>query len=146
MRTGFPFLDDGGPVLAFAHRGGARHPDLPGLENTRAAFAHAVAQGYRYLETDVHVTRDGVLVAFHDALLERVTDGSGRLEELTSADLAALRVAGREAVPTLAELVAAFPSARFNIDLKTDRAIEPLAACIRDHGLHGSAISALLYS
>ena len=136
LTTGFPFLDEDGPVLAFAHRGGARHPDLPGLENTRTAFAHAVGLGYRRLETDVHVTRDGVLVAFHDTLLERLTDGVGSIEELTWNELSRLRVAGRETVPTLSELVTAFPDARFNVDLKTDRAVEPLAAYVSDHGLH----------
>jgi glycerophosphoryl diester phosphodiesterase len=136
MRTGFPFLDDGGPVLAFAHRGGARHPELAGLENTSAAFAHAVALGYTYLETDVHVTRDGVLVAFHDALLERVTDGSGRVEELAAADLAEVRVSSREPVPTLAALVAAFPEQRLNIDLKSAAAVAPLATFVAEHGLH----------
>jgi glycerophosphoryl diester phosphodiesterase len=136
MRTGYPFLDDGGPVLAFAHRGGARHPDLAGLENTYAAFAHAVAAGYRYLETDVHVTRDGVLVAFHDTWLERVTDGAGSIEKLDSVALAELRVAGSERVPTLDSLVAAFPGHRFNIDLKSDAAAAKLAAYVRDHALH----------
>jgi glycerophosphoryl diester phosphodiesterase len=136
MRTGFPFLDAGGPVLAFAHRGGARHPDLAGLENTFAAFAHAVSLGYTYLETDVHVTRDGVLVAFHDALLERVTDGTGSVEAFDSAALGEIRVAGREPVPTLASLVAAFPEARFNIDLKADGAVAPLAAFVHEHSLH----------
>jgi glycerophosphoryl diester phosphodiesterase len=133
MRTGHPFLDEGGPVLAFAHRGGARHPDLDGLENTRAAFAHAVALGYRYLETDVHVTRDGVLVAFHDALLHRVTDGVGRVEELDSHRLARIRVGAREPVPTLADLLSAFPGARFNLDLKSAGAVAPLAAFVREH-------------
>ena len=136
MTTGFPFLDDGGPVLAFAHRGGARHPDLPGLENTRAAFAHAVALGYHYLETDVHVTRDGVLVAFHDALLERVTDGAGTVGALDASALDAVRVGGREPVPILVDLVRAFPGARFNIDLKSDGAAAPLAALILENGLH----------
>jgi glycerophosphoryl diester phosphodiesterase len=136
VTTGYPFLDDHGPVLAFAHRGGARHPDLVGVENTRAAFAHAVALGYTYLETDVHVTRDGVLVAFHDALLERVTDGTGTLEDLDAADLARVRVGGLEPVPTLADLVTSFPAARFNIDLKSDAAVAPLAALIAEHGLH----------
>lgn len=135
MHTGHPFLDDGGPVLAFAHRGGARHPKLTGLENTRAAFAHAVSLGYRYLETDVHVTRDGVLVAFHDALLERVTDGTGRLEDVDLARLGSLRVGGSEPVPTLADLVAAFPDARFNVDLKTGAAVAPLAAFVAEHRL-----------
>jgi glycerophosphoryl diester phosphodiesterase len=142
MRTGFRFLDDGGAVLAFAHRGGASHPDLVGIENTRAAFAHAVALGYAYLETDVHVTRDGVLVAFHDALLERLTDRSGRLEACDWAELAELRVAGREPVPTLASLVAAFPRARFNLDLKTDAAVAPLAAFVLAHGLENRVLVA----
>jgi glycerophosphoryl diester phosphodiesterase len=135
LQTGYPFLDDGGPVLAFAHRGGARHPDLPGVENTLTAFAHAVALGYRYLETDVHATRDGVLVAFHDAALERVTDGAGSLADLDTAQVAALRVGGREPVPTLAELVDAFPDARFNIDLKSDAAVVPLAAFVAERDL-----------
>jgi glycerophosphoryl diester phosphodiesterase len=132
--TGFPFLDDGEPVLAFAHRGGARHPDLPGLENTLAAFSHAVALGYRYLETDVHLTSDGALVAFHDLVLDRVSDRVGRVEDLDTATLAAVRVAG-EPVPTLAELVDAFPRARFNLDLKADAAVGPLAAFIAERGL-----------
>jgi glycerophosphoryl diester phosphodiesterase len=136
MRTGFPFLDDGGPVLAFAHRGGARHPELAGLENTLAAFAHAVALGYRYLETDVHVTRDAVLVAFHDAWLERVTDGAGSLATIDTEALGVLRVGSREPVPTLLDLVRTFPRARFNIDLKAEGAVAPLAALIHEHGLH----------
>jgi glycerophosphoryl diester phosphodiesterase len=136
MRTGYPFLDDDGPVLAFAHRGGARHPDLPGLENTLAAFEHAVGLSYTYLETDVHITRDGVLVAFHDALLERLTDGTGRIEALDSAELAEIRVGTRERVPTLASLVDAFPDRRFNIDLKSDAAVAPLAAFVRDRALY----------
>ena len=69
-------------VLAFAHRGGAYHPDIEGLENTLAAFRHAVALGYRYLETDVHVTRDGVLLAFHDTVLDRVTDRAGAIADV----------------------------------------------------------------
>ena len=67
-----------------AHRGGALHPEIPGTENTLHAFRHAVALGYRYLETDVHATSDGVLLAFHDAVLDRVTDLQGRLSELTA--------------------------------------------------------------
>jgi glycerophosphoryl diester phosphodiesterase len=126
-RTGFAYLDDPGPVLAFAHRGGAYHPELEGLENTLAAFRHAADLGYRYLETDVHVTRDGVLLAFHDSVLDRVTDRKGEIAGLTLAEVREALVAGREAVPTLAELFDAFPDARFNIDLKSEGAVPVLA-------------------
>lgn len=125
--TGFAYLDDPGPVLAFAHRGGAYHPEIEGLENTLAAFRHAVALGYRHLETDVHVTRDGVLLAFHDSVLDRVTDRQGEIAALTLAEVREALVAGREAVPTLAELFDAFPGARFNIDLKSEGAVAALA-------------------
>lgn len=122
-------------MIAFAHRGGALHPDLEGLENTLAAFTHAVALGYRCLETDVHVTRDGVLLAFHDTHLDRVTDGSGAIADLTYAEVQAALVGGREPVPTLAELVEAFPQVRFNIDIKSRAAAAPLAAFVLERDL-----------
>ncbi len=139
-RTGFPFLDTGleqpGAVLAFAHRGGAFHPEIEGLENTLAAFRHAVDLGYSYLETDVHATRDGVLLAFHDHALDRVTDHTGHIADLRYADVSAALVGGREQVPTLAMLLEEFPGARFNIDLKTEAAVEPLATLVEAHGVH----------
>jgi glycerophosphoryl diester phosphodiesterase len=127
------YLDSPRP-LAFAHRGGAYHPEIEGLENTVAAFRHAVELGYTYLETDVHVTSDGVLLAFHDTVLDRVTDRTGSISGSTWADVQQALIGGRERVPTLAELLDAFPEARFNIDLKSDGAVEPLAAFIEDRG------------
>jgi glycerophosphoryl diester phosphodiesterase len=131
-RTGSAYLDEvltqPGSVLAFAHRGGAFHPGLEGLENTLQAFAHAVDLGYDYLETDVHATKDGVLLAFHDTQLDRVTDARGRLADLTHAEVRAARINGSDPVPTLAELFDAFPRARFNIDLKAPGAVHLLAA------------------
>lgn len=138
--TGFPYLDEvlrqPGTVLAFAHRGGAYHPEIEGLENTVAAFKHAVALGYDYLETDVHVTRDGVLLAFHDDVLDRVTDQVGALAETSYADVRTALVGGREQVPTLAMLFDEFPRARFNIDLKSDGAVPALAAFITARDAH----------
>jgi glycerophosphoryl diester phosphodiesterase len=124
-----------GRVLALAHRGGAFHPEIEGLENTLAAFRHAVALGYHYLETDVHVTKDGVLLAFHDAVLDRVTDRVGAIADLELAEIREARVGRREQVPTLAELVDAFPEVSFNIDIKSLGAVEALAAFIEQRDL-----------
>ena len=125
------YLDSPTP-LAFAHRGGAYHPAIEGLENTLAAFRHAVELGYTYLETDVHVTSDGVLLAFHDTVLDRVTDRTGSIAESTYAEVQEALIGGSEPVPTLAELFDAFPDARFNIDLKAEGAVEALAAFIEE--------------
>ena len=123
-----PYFDHPGP-LAFAHRGGAEeHP-----ENSLAAFAHSVDLGYRYLETDVHLTADGVVLAFHDDSLDRVTDRSGRIADCTAAEIAGARIAGVEPIPTLDQLLEAFPDVRINIDPKGDRVVEPLAAVIEHH-------------
>ena len=121
-----------GGVLAFAHRGGAYHPEIEGLENTLAAFKHAVALGYDYLETDVHVTADGVLLAFHDSVLDRVTDQRGAIADLTFEEVRRALVGGREQVPTLAQLFDEFPHARFNIDLKSDGAAAALAEFVTE--------------
>lgn len=124
-----------GRVLAFAHRGGAYHPEIEGLENTLAAFRHAAALGYDYLETDVHVTRDGVLLAFHDDVLDRITDRVGRVAELTLAEVREARIGGTEQVPTFTELLDAFPASRFNIDIKSDGAAAVLADLVRERDL-----------
>jgi glycerophosphoryl diester phosphodiesterase len=128
--TGLPFLDagrDDGAVLAFAHRGGAHHPAIAGLENTLAAFEHAVKLGYQYLETDVHTTSDGVLLAFHDDVLDRVTSRGGRVAGTAYVDLADALIGGREPIPTMADLLDHFPRTRFNIDLKSESAVTLLA-------------------
>jgi len=124
---------DHASVLAFAHRGGAFHPELEGLENTMAAFRHAVDLGYVYLETDVHVTSDGVLLAFHDQVLDRVTDRTGSISSTSYADVQAALIGGRERVPTLAQLFEAFPAARFNIDIKSAGSVPALADFISVH-------------
>ncbi len=122
-----PYLDSPFP-LAIAHRGGTgAHP-----ENTRAAFAHAVGLGFRYLETDVHATADGVLVAFHDADLQRTCGIDARIGELSWSELSEARVDGREPIPLMRDLMEEFPDARFNIDAKADTAVEPLIALVRD--------------
>jgi glycerophosphoryl diester phosphodiesterase len=121
---GFPFLDR--PPLAFAHRGGAG--DWP--ENTMPAFAGAVELGFRHVETDAHVTRDGVLLAFHDDALDRVTDSHGVIAELDYADVRHALVDGREPIPLLEDLLGAWPDLMVNIDPKRDAVVDPLADLI----------------
>ena len=126
-----PFLDWPGP-LAFAHQG-AHSPDGPG-ENTMAAFEAAVRQGYRYLETDAHATADGVLVAFHDDRLDRLTDRAGLIGDLPWAEVRAARVRGRDEIPLLEDLLTAWPDVRVNIDPKHDAAVDPLVELIERTG------------
>lgn len=131
MRPRFAFLDHPG-VLAFAHRGGAH--EAP--ENTMSAFQYAVDLGYRYVETDVHATRDGVLVAFHDDKLDRVTDAKGRIADLDYAQVKAARIGGKHAIPLLADLLTAWPELRINIDPKADGSVEPLVRVLKDLRAH----------
>jgi glycerophosphoryl diester phosphodiesterase len=124
----FEYLDHPGPI-PFAHRGGAS--EAP--ENTLPAFQRAVDLGYRYLETDVHATRDGVLLAFHDRVLDRVTDHTGAIAELTYAEIAEARIHGLDPIPRLSELLAEFPDVRFNVDVKSPRAVTLMAATIAEY-------------
>jgi glycerophosphoryl diester phosphodiesterase len=124
----WPYLSHPGPV-PLAHRGGLED----GPENTMRAFAGAVARGYRYLETDVHVTSDGVLLAFHDDRLDRVADRQGRIAELPYAEVRAARVGG-EPIPLLEDLLGTFPDARVNIDIKAPRAVERLVEVLNRTG------------
>lgn len=123
------FLDSPTPV-AFAHRGYA--PD--GGENSMAAFERAVALGYRYLETDVRVTADGVALAFHDATLDRVTDRRGRVDALPWTVVRAARIDAREPIPLLTDLLAAWPEVRINLDLKAAASVSAAVAAIRRTG------------
>ncbi len=132
MRAGdFAYFD--GPFLALAHRGGASYPPNLHRENSLHAFTEAVGLGYRHLETDVHATADGVLLAFHDQVLDRVTDGRGAIAELSHAEVQRARIHGIDPIPTLAELLTAFPGVCFNIDAKSDTSVRLLADTIAEH-------------
>lgn len=129
------YLDHAGPV-PLAHRGFS----LDGLENTMAAFEAAVRLGYRYVETDVHATADGVLVAFHDETLDRVTDGRGRVAELPWSVVATARIGGVEPVPTLAEVLGSWPDLRVNIDVKADAAVGPTIEVVERTRAHARVL------
>ncbi|KQS65766.1 glycerophosphodiester phosphodiesterase [Modestobacter sp. Leaf380] len=126
----FAYLDAPTP-LAIAHRGGA----IEHVENTQPAFEAAVALGYRYLETDVRATADGVLVAFHDPTLDRVTDHTGRIDALPWSEVSTALIGGRDPIVPLEDLLTAWPDVRFNIDVKAAGVLAPLARLIRRTGV-----------
>jgi glycerophosphoryl diester phosphodiesterase len=119
------------PPLAIGHRGCAG--EAP--ENTLASFERGRADGAVVIETDVHLTRDGVPVLLHDPDVARVTDGRGPVRDLDWSDVARLDAGFRFAapdgstpfrgqglrIPSLAESLAALPAMRFNLELKEDR-------------------------
>ncbi len=122
----FAFLEHPGP-LAFAHRGGSA--EAP--ENSWAAFEHAVALGYRYIETDVRATADGVAVALHDPTLDRVTQQPGVLHKMSWRQVRATRLGDGREIPLLEELLSAWPDVRWNIDVKKPEAIAPVVEALR---------------
>ncbi len=134
-----------------AHRG---YSDLA-PENTLAAFDLAVERGFPHIELDVQLTRDGVPVIIHDPLLDRTTNGSGRVRDHTFAEVHALSAgawfqpvvggpAGFEAehVPTLAEVLDRYHGrAHLHIELKSDEQelAKTVAPIILDHGWESPA-------
>jgi glycerophosphoryl diester phosphodiesterase len=126
----FAFLDWPGPI-AFAHQGGAG--EFPG--NTVKAFQGAVDMGYRYIETDLQATSDGVLAVFHDERLDPVTDHVGTIAKLPWSAVRQARVAGTQPIPRLEDVLEAFPDIRFNIDPKIDAAVHPFIDTVRKMGV-----------
>ena len=129
QRRPVAYLDQALP-LAFAHRGGAAHRP----ENSWAAFEHAVSLGYTHLETDTRATQDGILLAFHDRTLDRVTDRQGRIARMAYTEVAGARIGGTEPIPLIEDLIMAWPDLRFNVDLKDVTAIRPMMEVLRRTG------------
>ena len=125
-----PYVQSIKPI-AFAHRGGAS--DAP--ENTMPAFQRAMDLGYRYIETDVHSTKDGVLLAFHDDDLLRTCGQPGLISEMTYDEVKHFRINGLEPIPLMQEIFDAWPNAMVNIDCKADTALLPLTAALRGPGI-----------
>jgi len=141
-----PFFDVPVPTV-IGHRGASG--ELP--ENTIASFGYAVADGVAILETDVHITRDGALVLFHDDLLERTSDGRGRIADHTLAELRQLDAGAKFSpagdgtfpfrgkglgIPTLDEALLTFPALRWNVEIKehVPALIEETVALVRRLG------------
>lgn len=111
----------------FGHRGASG--EAP--ENTLEAYRRAIEDGAGYLELDVHATRDGHVVAIHDDTVDRTTDGSGEVRGFTLEELRRLDAGSRfekdgahphrgrgVVVPTLEEILDAFPTVPLNVEVK----------------------------
>lgn len=131
--SAFTYFDAPTP-LPLAHRGGSLLPANAGIENSLKAFQNATDLGYRYLETDVHCSSDGVVYAFHDDNLQRLTGDASAIRELPSSAIDEARLGGNETIPRMVDLLDALPEARFNIDVKADGAVDPTLALIESLG------------
>lgn len=115
--------------LTIAHRG----DPLAHRENTMPAFRSAVAKGANTLEFDLRLTRDGRIALLHDARLDRLWGVPAAIADLTLDEVRAVG-ADDQQVPTLDELLVAFPETTFLVDLKTDDVIGPAVRELRRHG------------
>lgn len=143
-----PFFTQQEGVMVIAHQGG----EWLRPSNTLVAFDHAVALGVDVLEMDIHLTADNVIILMHDDTVDRTTDGSGAIKEMTFAEIRALdagyywtdddgatypyRGQGIR-VPTLEEMFQRYPEMRMNIEIKqeTPSMVRPFCQLIRDHNM-----------
>ena len=142
-----PYFERKHAILILAHRGERGHAP----ENTMVAFQRAADLDVDILETDIHRTADGVIVAFHDDTLDRTTSGTGPIQNYTFAELQAFDAGyhwtadGGETfpfrgqgitIPSLAELFETFPDIRINIDIKQESPsiVSDFVQLIRHHG------------
>ena len=153
--TAAQYYVDAPQPLVIAHQGG--DGVWPG--DTMFAFEHAIAIGADVLEMDAHITKDGRIVLMHDEEVDRTTDGTGLIEEMTLEELKNLDAAydwsmddgqtfpyrgkGIQA-PTLDELFKAFPQMRYLIEIKlTQNPIEtPLCDLIREFRMQDRVVVA----
>lgn len=129
-----PYFSKARHPRVLAHRGliTAAGEDSGVWENTAASFAAAHAAGVEYIETDCQVTADGDVVLFHDASLERLVGDPRAVREVRTRELRTV-FADHGGLLTVAEALDSFPQIRFNIDVKTDAAIEPLGPILVEH-------------
>jgi glycerophosphoryl diester phosphodiesterase len=106
------------------------------MENSLSAFRRAVAEGYRYVETDVHATSDGVVVVHHDKRLDRTTDGLGEISRQTWAQVRDAKVSGREGIARLEDVLEELPGTHFNVDIKSGSAVVPFLRTLERTGTY----------
>lgn len=130
-----PWFDATGTPRVLAHRGLVTPEDAADgvVENSFVALAAAHAAGVAYIESDCHLTRDGVVVLFHDADLSRVTGDPRPVAEVTAGELEQL-MSERGGLLTLDDALVSFPTLRFNLDVKARAAGVPVGRAVAAHG------------
>jgi glycerophosphoryl diester phosphodiesterase len=125
---------EGATPRVLAHRGLVTSADAAHgvAENSFAAVAAAHAAGCDYVESDCHLTADGVVVLFHDDNLTRVTGDPRKIADVGSSELEAL-MGDRGGLITLAQALDAFPELRFNLDVKALSAAAPVGRLVAAH-------------
>jgi len=124
------YLNSDKPV-AIAHRGGS----YLGSENTMEAFENAINMGFKFLETDIQITKDKKLIAFHDETLNRVTDGKGYIQNKTWGELRKVKVAGKYNIPLLSDIFFSWPEINLNIDPKNNSSISTLIEFLKKNNV-----------
>ena len=114
-----PFFQ-GYKFFGFVHRGG----DEEKTENTLEAFQYSSDLGFVFMETDVQSTSDGRVVIFHDADLKRIAGIDKKIKDLTFDEVTNIDLINGGKIPSLEETLFSFPNLRFNIDIKTNSAVE----------------------
>ncbi|GJM43027.1 MAG: glycerophosphoryl diester phosphodiesterase [Ardenticatenaceae bacterium] len=153
-----PFYTQQDGVMVIAHQGG----EWLRPSNTLVAFDHAVELGVDVLEMDIHQTKDGVIILMHDDTVDRTTDGSGAINEMSYAEIRALdaghywtdddgatypyRGLGIQ-VPTLEEIFQNYPEMRMNIEIKqeTPSMVRPFCTLIHDYNMEEKILVATFH-
>ncbi|NDI99534.1 glycerophosphodiester phosphodiesterase [Flavobacterium sp. LaA7.5] len=117
-------------MLKIGHRGAKGHI----AENTLESFTKALDLGAEAVELDVHVCATGELVVFHDFTVDRTTNGSGEVHQLSLAELKALQVEDQYTIATLEEVLAFLQGRCFiNIEMKGRHTAKPLAKLLEKY-------------
>ena len=135
---GAPSCGDSGQVVVIAHRGGEAYAP----ENTLAAFAHTARLGVEWVETDLRLCRSGEVVLFHDETVERTTNGTGAVSELTLSRPQELDAGSwfaasfsDQTIPTLSALLDSFGrDLRFMLEIKDRAVVSALVQIVRPMG------------
>lgn len=112
--------------IVLAHRAGGN--EAP--ENSLTAFTKMEQLGFRYIETDVHSTKDGVVIIFHDSALERTTNGKGKVAQYSWNELKEIRDDSGNGLLRLDEVLEKYPNLFLNIDAKTSHVVPSLVHVI----------------